>query len=383
MEAVRDNEYSTPAKSSKTKTRIQTPTKIIFTPEGLQKVLRGTLQPQRFVLSDGGEKYGIILKDYSFQFLQKMILEQYISTVEITIAQILSSRKDLLDLTKLISYTMLYSQFDIETWQKICNSEIVRQWNRTHPKYPIDYMTKGNPPLITRAIHGRKNEIGIIRNFLTQQTLADLRKSPKPLDEDLLEFITEKFLSHIRSFSWLLLTTQKYNPSSFPLLKEIVELLKDSVRRSYICEYIALLVLELVSFLNSNPYRKKKKQQISMADPSSVETQEEGISVLWQIRPRRNIPDDRMKLSILVCDQITASWEIGAKISSRANVEVTQKTLKEFYDSKDSSEGDFFSLGLYYVSFLKEACKELGISFNAFVTSGLRGSNYINLSFLF
>lgn len=368
----------------KPKTSIKAETKIILSQEGINEFLRRKVQPQRFELADGTEKLGILLKNYTPPHLQKLILQEFVASIELSITELVPVRKDLLDLTKLIVFSVLYMQYDINAWEAVCNSSIVKQWNRIHPKYPIDHKTQSHPSILKTFVNERSNEIGMFKNYIAQTAKQKLNPKDPGMEGNLPVLMIDKFLSNLRPLVWLLITSQKHDKSTFELLNELAQLLVHSVSRSYICEYIGLLVIELVSFLGSIP---RKKTNIVLSTPEnsspSVPTKEErGISVIWKIRPKRNIPGDRIRLSIVICDQAAADWELGAKITSRANIEVTKKTLKELYDDANLN-AESISLGLYYLSFLKEVCTNHGITFQAFVTTGIKGNSYINLTFYF
>ncbi|MFQ3620372.1 MAG: hypothetical protein SNJ78_05450 [Spirochaetales bacterium] len=355
---------------------IHLPTLVLLSDSGIQDFLNRNINPKKFVLADGAEKLGIDMKNYNPQTLQKMILHQYVSTLQISIDSVTPIRKDLLDLNKLVVFSMLYEQFDLLAWEVICKSEIVMQWNRTHPKYPIDIKTPGNPRLLKVFLEEHADEVEKFKQFLFLSVKAELSGTSKSTDSMLLEGTIQKFLTNLRPFIWLLLTTPKEPQQSLPVLKDLVGLLKTYVSKTYISEYVGLLVLELASFLCLKPTKKAQKSLLQNTPPN-------GISILWQFHPKKNIPGERAKVSIVICDQDTAMKELGAKITSRANVEVNKKTLKEFYSSSNAKDGEVYSLGLYYLSFLKDACNEQGISFNAYLTSGIKGNHYINLKFAF
>lgn len=362
------------------KSIIHLPTKVLLSEAGIQDFLQRRLSPKKFILADGAEKLGMEMKNYNPQTLQKMIIHQYVSTIQIGINNLATIRKDLIDLSKLVVYSLLYQQFDLLAWQALCRSEIVLHWNRTHPKYPIDTKTTGNPKLLKVFMEEHEEDVQKLKWFLVQSVKAELKESSLvDINSVSLLGTIDKYLSNLRPFFWLLLTTPKDPQQSVLLLKEVVHLLHAFVNKTYIGEYTGLLVLELASFLTVKPLKKTQRANAIKEDPPA----EDGISILWQFHPKKYIPEERIKLSIVICDQDTAEKELSAKITSRANVEVSKKTLKELYSGSASKNGEVYSLGLYYLSFLKEACTEQGISFNAYVTSGIKGSQFINLKFAF
>ena len=63
-------------------------------------------------LADNIEEYGVSLNNFSPQTIQHMILVGYISKLEISVPEFASCRQDVLDLSKLIVFSLLYKQFD-------------------------------------------------------------------------------------------------------------------------------------------------------------------------------------------------------------------------------------------------------------------------------
>ena len=64
----------------------------------------------RFKLADNVEEYGIALNKFSPQSIQNMILLDYISKIEISMPEFISSRQDVMDLCKVIVFSILYKQ---------------------------------------------------------------------------------------------------------------------------------------------------------------------------------------------------------------------------------------------------------------------------------
>ena len=71
--------------------------------------------------------------------------------------------------------------------------------------------------------------------------------------------------------------------------------------------------------------------------------------------------------------------EVRRSIHYRADLSVKEKSLETFYET-EASHTDEPQLGLYYLSFLEEACREMGLKFESFVNSdGWAQQTLINL----
>src|SRR5690606_29991314 len=117
------------------------PMRLIFTDEGVHYFTSQDRKISRFKLSDGVEEYGIHVVDFSPATIQRMQLLGYLSKIELPLSDIISKRKEIIDLVKLLSYGMLYRQFDTSVFSSVVESELIKTWNRHNIKNPIDYKT--------------------------------------------------------------------------------------------------------------------------------------------------------------------------------------------------------------------------------------------------
>ncbi|HOV38288.1 MAG TPA: hypothetical protein PLG79_06150 [Spirochaetales bacterium] len=354
----------------KRKSIINSVLKLIFSDEGIHHSLQLNLPLQQFRLSDDTEKRGILLKQFAPRTVQRMILQNFISSIEMPIESTSKKRMDIMDVSKLIAFAMLYIQFDLEVWDEVCNSDIVRTWNRQNPKYPIDHRTRVNSFFLKKVMQERESFIHEVQQEIFDSIQSYLKKDSLYTSEDavILDGMIKKFIGNLRQLTWFFLSFQPNTRGNSDLKDRVVEILYKNLKRTSISEYIGLLMIELVTFLETEV--KNKSAQA-------------GTSIIWKMRSRRNISGERAKLSIVICDRKTANRELGAKISNRANIPVEKVHLSELYQSKEGYETETLALGLYYLAFLKEACKSHHITFDAFVNNGERGENYINLIFLF
>src|SRR5574344_1667008 len=94
---------------------LELPLKIILTEDGASNFISHKKKLLRFKLADNVDEYGISLNRFSPQSIQSMILLDYISKIEISMSEFVSARQEVMDLSKVIVYSLLYKQFDIRT----------------------------------------------------------------------------------------------------------------------------------------------------------------------------------------------------------------------------------------------------------------------------
>src|SRR5574344_1385100 len=121
---------------------LELPLKIILTEDGASNFISHKKKLLRFRLADNVDEYGISLNRFSPQSVQNMILLDYISKIEISMTEFVSSRQEVMDLSKVVVYSILYKQFDREIYAAIIQCDCVRKHNRANPAHLIDEKTK-------------------------------------------------------------------------------------------------------------------------------------------------------------------------------------------------------------------------------------------------
>jgi hypothetical protein len=93
---------------------LELPLKVILTEDGASNFISHNKKLLRFRVADNLDEYGISLNEFSPQSIQNMILLDYISKIEISMSEFVSSRQEVMDLSKVIVFSLLYKQFDRE-----------------------------------------------------------------------------------------------------------------------------------------------------------------------------------------------------------------------------------------------------------------------------
>ena len=117
---------------------LELPLKVILTEDGASNFISHNKKLLRFRLADNLDEYGISLNKFSPQSIQSMILLDYISKIEISMSEFVSSRQEVMDLSKVIVYSLLYKQFDREVYNALIQCECVKKHNRANPAKLID-----------------------------------------------------------------------------------------------------------------------------------------------------------------------------------------------------------------------------------------------------
>ena len=106
------------------KSILKLPLKIILTQEGSTFFIRQNKKLLKFKLADNVEEYGIFLDEFTPATIQRLLLIDYISKIETSKPEFISSRQETMDLSKLIVYSVLYRQYDAYIFNKILSSTL-------------------------------------------------------------------------------------------------------------------------------------------------------------------------------------------------------------------------------------------------------------------
>jgi hypothetical protein len=370
---------------------INLPLKIVLTSDGINFFIKHKKNLQRFKMADNVEEYGISLDNFSPQSIQRMILVNYISKLELSRAEFVSKRHEIMDCSKLIVYGILYKQLDDAVFKKVISSALIKQWNRTAPKNIIDEKTKINESFLEGII---TKDPGIIQNVKREilGALFDQIKLDNNLetDEKAIKLYTlEKYMNNLRPFTWFILTKFKGTQEYYALVSQIRELLKEYLEKAKIAEYLSLMIMELaINAENANLQGYIKRTYKGTIEPNEVvvnmnlrnrilkeiEQLNECIYLSWQVGGSKSGAIGMMnKLSITIYNRESEYRELKQSVENKKILDLKEKSLTDFYRGIPEAEVNT-ELGLYYLSYLSEACEKVNVRFESLVNQ-LRNSD--------
>lgn len=344
------------------KGKLDIPMKVIFTDEGVSYFTSQQKKISRFKLSDGLEEYGIQVVDFVPPTIQRMQLLGYISKFELPADNLFRKRKEFIDLVKLLTYGMLYRQFSTTAFDATVESELIQTWNRHNIKNPIDHKTRINNQVLTAFLNKNAATIQEIKQQIAEPVLKRVRASERLQDAEktVSVFLAEKFVENLNPLIFFVLTLHYGSTQYYQIVRMIQGQLSSYMDRSSIPEYLALMMVELLTSIKMERGFDPAMHSAIVSNAASE------IFVLCRISRKRPESGDRGRLHFMISNKRQGYEEIKQKINNRITTQVTGKSLKDFYDaSPELQEG--MHLGLYYLSYLSEACKKVGINFESFV----------------
>lgn len=379
------------------KTVLDLPLKVVLSEEGTTIFLRQNKKLAKFKLADDAEEYGLQFNSFSASAIQRLLLIDYISKIEISRTEFLSRRQEVMDLSKLILYGLLYRQYDAALFSRILGSDVIKRWNRANPASIIDDKTRFNDAFLQEFLKANAKQVAEIRGAILAPLRESIARNPNLLPDEMNVqlFLSEKFLATLRPVAWFVLVKFKNVEGFEVLLKELRSLLTEYMEKSRIAEYVALMVMELaVNMENANLQREAHLMNKGAEDATalydsavrqrvveSLERKGESVYISWKIGGTSSSIGTQGRLQITLYSHDAEFRGIKESVETGKSADLRKKSLMDFYKEIPQGESET-ELGMYYLSYLNEACEKVSIKFES-VVSQIKNSDttVINLSF--
>lgn len=364
---------------------IELPLKVVLTEEGTSNFLNNNKKLTRIRMADNVDEYGIALNKFSPQSIQSMILLDYISKLEISMSEFVSSRQEVMDLSKVVVFSILYKQFDRDVYGELIKCECVTSHNRKNPSQLIDEKTK----MTERQLRGiLQNKEGLIQT--ARQSILDpiwkaimSNKDYSAEEKNIYLLMSEKFMNRLGLMNWYIITRFYKSDGANEMFIAIRNLLSSYMEKSKVAEYISVMVMELALNNENTNIRKEARAMnpgIDDIDPlifdpeirskivQELERKHELVFVAWKLGGGASSIGKQGRLSITIYNKDDEFQEVKENIDNAKSSNTAKKTLIDFYrELPDGQEGT--DLGLYYLNYLDDACKKVNVKFESIVNN--------------
>ncbi len=332
-------------------------------------------------MADSAEAYGISLEAVTPASIQRMLLIDYISRIELSRVEFISKRQEIIDLSKLIAYSVLYHKYDWEIFQHLIQSNLIIRWNRINPGNIIDERTRINDTYLEGILKKNRKSIHEIRGEILKPVLDEVNRNTRLLAEEknIQLLLSEKFLDHLRPIIWFILLKYQGSKDYFELLNFIRSELRSFMEKSKIAEYLSLMILELLSSAeNTNLQNYAKKvykgsrhvenvlydSTVRSTILKELEKQGERLTLSFKLRGIGSSIGTGHRLQVTIYNKESEYSALKESVNDKKNLEIWEKSLIEFYQDLPDTEANT-ELGMYYLSYLSEACKKVNIRFES------------------
>ena len=362
---------------------IELPLKVILTEDGASNFISHNKKLMRFRLADNVDEYGISLNKFSPQSIQSMILLDYISKIEISMSEFVSSRQEVMDLSKVVVYSLLYKQFDRDVYAALIQCECVRKHNRANPSHLIDEKTKMSERQLRSILQNKETVIQQTRRSILDPIWKAIMTNPDYSDEEknIYLLMSEKFMNRLGLMNWYIITLFHKSDGANEMFIAIRNLLSSYMEKSKVAEYISVMVMELALNNENTNIRKEARNMYQdvedidslIFDPevrakivAELQRNHELVFISWKLGGGSASIGKQGKLSITLYNKDDEFQEVKENIDNAKSSNTAKKTLIDFYrELPDGQEGT--DLGLYYLSYLDDACKKVNVKFESLV----------------
>ena len=362
---------------------IELPLKVILTEDGASNFISHNKKLMRFRLADNVDEYGISLNKFSPQSIQSMILLDYISKIEISMSEFVSSRQEVMDLSKVVVYSLLYKQFDRDVYSALIQCECVRKHNRANPSHLIDEKTQMSERQLRSILQNKENIIQQTRrNILDPIWKSIMTNNDYSAEEkNIYLLMSEKFMNRLGLMNWYIITLFHKADGANEMFIAIRNLLSSYMEKSKVAEYISVMVMELALNNENTNIRKEARNMYQdiddidslIFDPevrakivAELQRNHELVFISWKLGGGSASIGKQGKLSITLYNKDDEFQEVKENIDNAKSSNTAKKTLIDFYrELPDGQEGT--DLGLYYLSYLDDACKKVNVKFESLV----------------
>jgi hypothetical protein len=362
---------------------IELPLKVILTEDGASNFISHNKKLMRFRLADNVDEYGISLNKFSPQSIQSMILLDYISKIEISMSEFVSSRQEVMDLSKVVVYSLLYKQFDRDVYAALIQCECVRKHNRANPSHLIDEKTQMSERQLRSILQNKENVIQQTRRSILDPIWKAIMTNTDYSDEEknIYLLMSEKFMNRLGLMNWYIITLFHKADGANEMFIAIRNLLSSYMEKSKVAEYISVMVMELALNNENTNIRKEARNMYQdvedidalIFDPevrakivAELQRNHELVFISWKLGGGSSSIGKQGKLSITLYNKDDEFQEVKENIDNAKSSNTAKKTLIDFYrELPDGQEGT--DLGLYYLSYLDDACKKVNVKFESLV----------------
>ena len=320
--------------SSDRKSLLDLPLKVVLTESGVSHFISHKKKLIKFRLADNVEESGVSFSSFAPLSLQSLILVDYVSKIEISMPEFVSSRQEIMDLSKLVVYSILYKQFDREIRAGLLSTDCIRKHNRANPAQLLDEKTVISDNVLRSRMANSDPIIKEARSEILkpvyEKIVNDTQLSCEEKNVYLL--MTEKFLNRLSLFNWYVIVKFFKKDGFSEMLAIIRQIISQYMEKSKIAEYISLMVMELALNCENANMRKEAKIMYHGLDDSDM--------VIYDPDIRKNIIKELERKHELVF----ISWKLGGSsfsIGKQGQIQITLynkddefQEFKENYQNK-------------------------------------------------
>jgi hypothetical protein len=132
------NTVTAPMKSALDYQDIDIPLQLFFNEKGTDFFIKHEHRIPSFTVNREKLISGCRMKKYHPSMIHRFIAQDFVRRIAVTVADLVSVRSGVMDLSNLALQAMLYRQFSDNVLELVLSSDRLKEWNRKNPKHRID-----------------------------------------------------------------------------------------------------------------------------------------------------------------------------------------------------------------------------------------------------
>ncbi len=333
----------------------------------------------------GSSAYEVTLKEYKPEVIQKLLIQSCLRRIDISLDDVIANRREIIDFSKLIMFSVLYRQFRREVFEMTVRSPLIKQWNRQNPRQQIDASSDTLLMKMERSLLNRKEEVNLFRQTMMNRLWSDHGYLFQGDDDHQKRMgMAGKLLRNIHPFTQVVLLDYSKAQDVRVLTQNILSKLALYLKRFSLPEYNALVLLEYLQcserenlvaeynhILQSNGRQVSEYPMNEMIRKELIKrkiTPQTRFSFMFENRSSQT-RGNMSRLRMMILSGERESRGMNDILFHRKSTVRLKKSIKDYLEKecKDSCECANPEILHYYMNHLEEVCRETGCNFSSFV----------------
>ncbi len=366
---------------------ITLPLKLSLTNDGIAYCANKQILTRDIITYGGKKKTGLLLTSFKGPILQRLILNKFINSIDVDRIELLTKRSDIIDVTKLLVYGILYKKFKPTLKHILYESDAMYKLIQAQKIRNIKPDFKFNPEVVNNFMLSNDKTIRTLKLSLTYDPIALVNKD-RSLDQDeknKKRLIVERLIDQIDNNTWFMYHFLNKSNTKLDILHNMNEVVSAFVYKTNIADYISLILMELIQNAEKVHYQRIAKIKNFVADEKQFEAvirmkdfREElndyakknnhMLNLNFSIDGDHTNMQNKMRLQIAITNKGLIMERTRRALQDKSIKHTSEKSLANFYrDSGEKKTGA--GLGLYYLSYVEDECKKADIKFESRIIS--------------
>ncbi|MCG8478374.1 MAG: hypothetical protein MI724_04700 [Spirochaetales bacterium] len=355
---------------------VDLPGKYLLTESGIQYCARRQIPLRELRTRQGNRGSGIVWRRYDPENVKRFVAYELLDEIEIERTEFLTRRSAIMAVTRQTVIGMLEKRFRPELKQRIRESsafELIKdRVAETSPVHMQDYLKKN------------ERSIRVLRHSLLLEPVTEIRKDGDMREDERAERVDliRKIIGAIDGETWFLLSVLPDARARQRLMRSIQELVLMYTNRFRIADYIALMLMELLeyaertqilNFAERDQYIRTHPHELAsrLARPEfrdklfqRAAASNSLLSLNYRFSGNPYNPQRGPQMQVTVTNKGLVGYESRRQIITKRDRNVRRVPLAHFYQTENPTQLDT-TLGTYYLSYVEQACSEVGLRFGA------------------